>query len=139
VALALGERIFFSYVQRSSDERLERTVGSPRGLRVVFAAMARAYRPDRADGFSGDIRYEFTDAQGRERTWTVSCSPQGARARPGAAAAPALTIKLALADFIRVAGRDLDPVKALLSGRMELEGDFALAMRLAQMFGQPSP
>jgi hypothetical protein len=139
VALALGERIFFSYVQRSSDERLERTVGSPRGLRVVFAAMARAYRPDRAGGFSGDIRYELTDAQGRARTWTVSCSPQGARARPGAAAAPALTIKLALADFIRVAGRDLDPVKALLSGRMELEGDFALAMRLAQMFGQPSP
>jgi putative sterol carrier protein len=135
----LGERLFFRYVRRSSDDRLERTVGSRRGLRLVFGAMARAYRPDRANGFSGDIRYELTDAQGRERTWTVSCSPTGARPRPGAAPSPALTIKLALADFIRITGRDLDPVKALLSGRMELEGDFALAMRLAQMFGQPSP
>jgi putative sterol carrier protein len=69
----------------------------------------------------------------------VSCSPAGARARPAAGESPALTIKLALADFIRLAGRDLDPVKALLSGRMELDGDFALAMRLAQMFGQASP
>ena len=38
-----------------------------------------------------------------------------------------------------VAARDLDPAKALLSGRLDLEGDFAVAMRLAAMFGQPSP
>jgi hypothetical protein len=127
------------FVRRSSDERLERTVGSDRGLRLLFAAMARAYRPDRADGFRGDIRYELTDAGGRVRSWTVSCSPAGARAAPGAAPQPALTVKLALADFVRLAGRDLDPAKALLSGRMDLEGDFALALRLGQMFGQPSP
>jgi SCP-2 sterol transfer family len=135
----LGERLFFRFVRRSSDERLERTAGSDRGLRLVFGAMARAYRPERAGDFSGDIRYELTDSQGRERTWTVSCAPAGATAQPVALEAPALTVKLALADFIRVAGRDLDPVKALLSGRMELEGDFALAMRLARMFGQASP
>jgi SCP-2 sterol transfer family len=135
----LGERLFTRFVRRSSDERLERTVGSGRGLRLLFAAMARAYRPDRADGFSGDIRYELTGADGRVRTWTVSCSPTGARPAPVAAPQPALTVKLALADFIRLAGRDLDPAKALLSGRMDLEGDFALALRLGQMFGQPSP
>jgi hypothetical protein len=36
-----------------------------------------------------------------------------------------------------MAGRDLDPGKALLSGRLDLEGDFALAARLGEMFGQP--
>jgi putative sterol carrier protein len=49
-----------------------------------------------------------------------------------------LTITLATADFIRIAGRDLDPVKAVLTGRMELAGDFAVAMKLGEMFGQPS-
>ena len=101
--------------------------------------MARAYRPERAPGFSGDIRYELTDSRGRVRTWTVSCSPAGARAAPVAADAPALTIKLAVVDFIRMAGRDLDPAKALLSGKLDLEGDFGLAIRLAEMFGQPPP
>ena len=126
------------FVRRSSDERLERTVGSDRGLRIVFAVMARAYRPDRADGWSGDIRYVLTDSRGRERTWTVSCDPSGARAREAAQPGPALTIKLGVADFARLAGGDLDPAKALLSGRLDLEGDFAVAMRLAAMFGQPS-
>jgi putative sterol carrier protein len=135
----LGEAIFQRFVRRASDERLERTIGSQRGLRFVFAQMAKAYRPDRAAGWTGDIRYELTGARGSVRTWTLSCGQARARAHEGAAPQPALTIKLGLADFIRMAGRDLDPVKALLSGRMDLEGDFALAMRLAAMFGQPSP
>jgi hypothetical protein len=58
--------------------------------------------------------------------------------RPGAATAPALKLKLGLADFVRLAGRDLDPGKALLTGRMDMEGDLALAARLGEMFGQPS-
>jgi len=133
-----GEAIFRRFVRRSSDARLERTIGSRRGLRFVFGAMAKAYRPDRADGWSGDIRYELTDSRGMIRTWTVTCDASRARAREGAAADPVLTVKLGLADFVRLAARELDPAKALLSGRMDLEGDFGVAMRLAAMFGQPS-
>jgi hypothetical protein len=133
----LGEAIFQRFVKRSSDAQLERTLGTRRGLRLVFGAMARAYRPARADGWTGDIRYELSDSRGHERTWTVSCGLTAARAREGGAPDPALTIKLAVADFIRIAGRQLDPAKALLSGRMDLEGDFAVAMKLGQMFGQP--
>jgi len=133
-----GEAIFRRFVRRSSDARLERTIGSRRGLRFVFGAMAKAYRPDRADGWSGDIRYELTDSRGMIRTWTVTCDAARARAREGAAADPVLTVKLGLADFVRLAARELDPAKALLSGRMDLEGDFGVAMRLAAMFGQPS-
>jgi putative sterol carrier protein len=132
------ERAFKAFVRRSSDARLERTVGSPRGLRFVFAQMPRAYRPDRAAGWTGDIRYELTDARGATRTWTVTCEPDRARVGEGTAPDPGLTIKLGVADFIRVAAGDLDPAKALLSGRMDLEGDFAVALRLAAMFGQPS-
>ena len=61
-----------------------------------------------------------------------------ATALPGGDGPAALTLRLALADFVRMAGRDLDPGKALLSGRLDLEGDFALAARLGEMFGQPS-
>jgi hypothetical protein len=134
----LGEGIFYRFVRRSSDTRLERTAGSDRGLKVVFGAMSRAYRPDRAAGWSGDIRYELSDSRGTVRTWTVTCTPSGATAVPAPAPDPALTIKLGLADFIRLAGRDLDPAKALLTGRMDLEGDFDVAVRLGEMFGQPS-
>jgi hypothetical protein len=132
------EAVFRQFVRRSSDARLERTAGSERGLKVVFGAMSRAYRPDRAAGWSGDIRYELTDSRGAVRTWTVTCTPTGAHAVPAAAPDPALTIKLGLVDFIRLAGRDLDPAVALLTGRMDLEGNFDVAVRLGEMFGQPS-
>ena len=62
-----------------------------------------------------------------------------ATARPGASDAAKLTLTLSVADFVRIAGRDLDPIKAVLTGRLELAGDFAVAMRLGEMFGQPPP
>jgi alkanesulfonate monooxygenase SsuD/methylene tetrahydromethanopterin reductase-like flavin-dependent oxidoreductase (luciferase family) len=133
-----GERAFQALVRRSDDRRLERVLGSERGLKVIFGAMAQAYEPDKAGGFSGELEYELTRADGAVINWTVALDGDHAHVRPGAASAPALKLKLGLADFVRLAGRDLDPGKALLTGRMDLEGDLALAARLGEMFGQPS-
>jgi alkanesulfonate monooxygenase SsuD/methylene tetrahydromethanopterin reductase-like flavin-dependent oxidoreductase (luciferase family)/putative sterol carrier protein len=132
-----GERAFQAFVRRSGDARLERTAGSERGLRVLFGAMTQAYVAERADGFSGELEYRLARADGRVAAWTVAIDGEAASARPGPASAPALTLKLSVADFVRMAGRDLDPGKALLMGRLDLEGDFALAARLGEMFGQP--
>ena len=43
-----------------------------------------------------------------------------------------------MADFARLAARELDPGKAMMSGRLELEGDFQVAAKLGEMFGEPS-
>ena len=43
-----------------------------------------------------------------------------------------------MADFVRMAGGDLDAGKALLIGRLDLEGDFDVAGRLGDMFGRAS-
>jgi putative sterol carrier protein len=43
---------------------------------------------------------------------------------------------MGLADFIRMAGNDLDPGKALLTGRLDFDGDLTIAPRLGEMFGQ---
>jgi alkanesulfonate monooxygenase SsuD/methylene tetrahydromethanopterin reductase-like flavin-dependent oxidoreductase (luciferase family) len=134
-----GERAFQAFVRRSGDRRLERTIGSERGLKVIFAAMAQAYEPDKAGGFTGELQYDLRRADGDVVRWTVAIAPDRAIVRPGAAGAPALTMKLGMADFVRLAGRDLDPGKALLTGRMDIEGDLALAARLGEMFGQPGP
>lgn len=138
---ARGEKAFQAFVGKSDDARLEKTAGSGAGLRVIFAAMERQFVPERAGGFTGDIRYNLRGADGSVRSWTVTIGgePLRARARAGAGAGePKLTITLALADFIRIAGRDLDPVQAVLTGRMELAGDFAVALKLGEMFGQPA-
>jgi alkanesulfonate monooxygenase SsuD/methylene tetrahydromethanopterin reductase-like flavin-dependent oxidoreductase (luciferase family)/putative sterol carrier protein len=133
-----GERAFQAFVRRSDDRRLERTAGSDRGLRVIFGAMAQAYVPESAGGFSGELQYRLTRSDGTVVDWTVAIDGERASVRPGPARAPALKVKAGVADFVRIAGRDLDPGKALLTGRLDLEGDLALAARLGEMFGQPS-
>ncbi|MFN8173942.1 MAG: LLM class flavin-dependent oxidoreductase [Solirubrobacteraceae bacterium] len=131
-----GERAFRDWVGRSADVRLERTAGSGPGLRLMFAELARRYVPERAQGFSGEIQYELRDGDGGVRPWVVEVAGARARARPGHAGAPALTIAMPLSDFIRIAGEDLDPARALLEGRIDIRGDADLALRLGEMFGQ---
>jgi alkanesulfonate monooxygenase SsuD/methylene tetrahydromethanopterin reductase-like flavin-dependent oxidoreductase (luciferase family) len=133
-----GEEAFRAFVRRAGDARLERTAGSDRGLRVVFAAMAGAYEPAQAHGFTGELQYDLRRADGRLVQWTVALDPRRATVRPGPAADPALTLKLTVVDFLRMAAGELDAGKALLTGRLDLAGDFSLAQRLGEMFGQPT-
>ena len=64
----------------------------------------------------------------------------GARAAraPGPVRRPALTITMGVADFVRIAGRDLDPGKALIDGRW-CRGRLRRATKLGEMFGEPAP
>jgi len=133
-----GEAAFAGWVRRSDDRRLERTLGSKLGLRVLFAGMAQRFEPDRAMGFAGDIQYELR-ANGGARSWVVSIEGRRATARPGRSSSPKLTVKTGVADFLRIAAGEEDPGKALLTGRLVLEGDFSVALRLGEMFGEPSP
>jgi len=41
---------------------------------------------------------------------------------------------MGVVDFLRIATRDLDPGKALMTGQLILEGDFSVAARLGEMF-----
>ena len=132
---SLGEAAFGAFVKRSDDRTLERIVGSEMGLRVLFTGMAQRFVPEKANGFTGALQYELR-ANGDVKRWVVEIDGSRARARPGAAADPRLTIRMAVADFARIAGDDLDPGKALLTGRMDMEGDLAIAPRLGEMFGQ---
>jgi alkanesulfonate monooxygenase SsuD/methylene tetrahydromethanopterin reductase-like flavin-dependent oxidoreductase (luciferase family)/putative sterol carrier protein len=133
-----GEKAFAAFVRRSDDRRLERTVGSEFGLRMLFGGMAQRFRPDKAAGFAGDIQYQLR-ANGTVKPWVVSIDGRRASARPGQATAPSLTITTDVADFLRIAAGELDPGNALLTGKMVLEGDFTVAMRLGEMFGEASP
>ena len=47
-------------------------------------------------------------------------------------------MRVAVADFVRIAAHDLDPGKALMTGRLTFEGNLSIAMRLGEMFGETS-
>ncbi len=127
---------FRAFVHRSDDRRLERTVGSRPGLRVLFAVLRASLSPERTDGFVGELCCELRAAGGELRVWTVEIGPERAIVRPGRGDDPQLTVKLSVVDFVRIAGGDLDAGRALLTGRLDLEGDFSAATRLGEILGR---
>jgi putative sterol carrier protein len=99
--------------------------------------MTHAYVPGSGGGFTGELQYELR-RNGHVVPWTLRIDGDRAVARSGATRSAALTLRLSVADFVRIAGGELDPGRALLTGRLDLEGDFALAQRLGEMFGRPA-
>jgi alkanesulfonate monooxygenase SsuD/methylene tetrahydromethanopterin reductase-like flavin-dependent oxidoreductase (luciferase family) len=128
-------------VDGAEDATLERRFGSRIAQRAMFSAMAASFEPDAAGGFEGRLVYELDrPATGAPPSrWTIEVLDGRAVARPGAASHPALTIRFALSDFVRVAAGAIDAAVPLLRDRASFEGDFSLAARLPEMFGAPSP
>ncbi len=100
--------------------------------------MESAFVPERAHGFEGEIAYELRGRDGA-RTWTVQIGDGRATVRRGAAAEPAVTLRASVPDFVRLAAREAFAPKLLLEGALVIEGDFAVAGRLPEMFGDQPP
>jgi alkanesulfonate monooxygenase SsuD/methylene tetrahydromethanopterin reductase-like flavin-dependent oxidoreductase (luciferase family) len=138
-----GQQGFKRLVRGASNAQLERRFGNPVAQRALFTGMARQFDPKFAFGFEGDIVYELAyddspSGGGREPArWTVRVKGDTARATPGANGDPAVTFKLPLADFARLAAEEIDPQELLFGGRFDIDGDLSVALRMQEMFGGP--
>jgi hypothetical protein len=138
LAARLGESAFASLVRGRTDEQLHRLFDRGPGLAVIFRGMERAFVPERARGFEGEITYELSARDGL-RSWTIRIGEGRAAAHRGGAAEPAVTFRASVPDFVRLAAREAFAPKLLLEGALAIEGDFALAGRLPEMFGERPP
>ena len=50
----------------------------------------------------------------------------------------AVMVTTSLPVFARIAAQEMHPAKAMMEGELQVSGDFELATRLAEMFGQNS-
>jgi alkanesulfonate monooxygenase SsuD/methylene tetrahydromethanopterin reductase-like flavin-dependent oxidoreductase (luciferase family) len=130
-----GESAFAAFVRGRSDAQLERTIGSRAGMRLIFKGMERAFVPEKAGDFTGEVQYELTGANGG-CSWVVRIADGRAVTEPGTANDPVVTFKTSIPMFARIAAQEVHPAKAMLEGDLELQGDFELAGKLGEMFGQ---
>jgi alkanesulfonate monooxygenase SsuD/methylene tetrahydromethanopterin reductase-like flavin-dependent oxidoreductase (luciferase family) len=132
-----GRRALTRLLAGGSDGELDRRF-TPAVQRVFFAAMVRAFDPKMAMGFAGEIEFRLRRAAG-ETVWTIAIDGHRARVRPGAAADPVVSLRAGAADFLRIATGEAQPPALMLEDRLEVHGDPAMAPRIGEMFGGPSP
>ena len=130
-------------VRGASDRQLERRFGSRLAQRAIFTAMARAFDPRLAQGFEGEIVYELRHSvdgapERSPEAWTIRIQGGRAVAVHGGSADAAVRIGIGVSDFARLVAGEVNPMSLLFEGRQEIEGDFHVASRLAEMFGGPA-
>ncbi len=118
-----------------SDRQVERILLSGPGLRSVMKGMERSFNPAMAEGFSGAIQYELT-GEGRSRAFAVRVREGRAVVREGRARAPAVTLRMAAVTFGRILTRQVDTGMAFMQGKIQMEGDVAVALRIGEMFAR---
>jgi hypothetical protein len=130
----LGDAVFAAFVRRRSDRQLERLFGSGPALGAIFKRMEQLFEPAKAGDFTGEVQFELMGTAGVKK-WVVRIDGGRALTRPGEAPTPAITLRMRLPLFVRVAARQLHPVRAYREGWVEVSGDFDLAARLMVAFG----
>ena len=131
----LGEAAFAGFVRKRTDAQLERTLGTGPGMRLMFKGMERAFVPEKANGFKGEFQYELSGSRNGNHEWVVRIDGDHATTAPGRAANPAVTFRMSVPVFARIAAQQIHPAQAMMEGQLQLEGDFQVASTMGEMFG----
>jgi putative sterol carrier protein len=66
--------------------------------------------------------------------YTVTIEKGGCKVERCVAESPDLTVTMSAADMAAIAAGALDPTTAFMTGRLQIEGDIMLAMKIAEVF-----
>lgn len=106
--------------------------GAVTGLDEFFAAVPEAELAALPDGVS--VSFELRGEGGG--TWTVSRVNGATRVRRKLVAYPDCHVRCSVSDFRALVRRELDPRQSFLEGRLAIEGDVGLVLRLQKTVGR---
>src|SRR5512135_3161184 len=94
--------------------------------------MQAQFRPEKANGLNTTLQFDLTGDGGG--TWTVQVQNGQCRVKQGPAGNPSATISATAADYVAIANNQLNPMQAMMQGRLKIKGDVALLLKLPQVF-----
>jgi putative sterol carrier protein len=101
-----------------------------------FAGLQAAFVPDRARGVDKTIQFNFT---GREAgSWVLIVRDGTMAYRQGTAEKPDITVTVDSDDWLKILRGELNPMTAVMSGRLKLAGDMGIMLQFQGWFARPS-
>jgi putative sterol carrier protein len=77
--------------------------------------------------------YQFNISGPDGGSWAVDCTAPGGRITQGSTPNPRCTVSATDADFLNIVNGKLNPQMAFMSGKLKIQGDMGLAMKLQQI------
>jgi len=132
---------FARRVARTPDERLARIMRGPqRGfwLAQVFRAMPRQLDAERAAGVEATIEYRIGGRRGGGHDhWQATVSQGRCRTSRAAREPASVALTMDAVSFLKLVTGNATGPRLFLTGRLEIAGNLALAMRLPSLFRVP--
>lgn len=77
--------------------------------------------------------YQFNISGPSGGQWSVDCTQPGGKVEAGTSAGAKCTVNATDADFLAIVNGKLNPQMAFMSGKLKIQGDMGLAMKLQQI------
>ncbi len=77
--------------------------------------------------------YQFNISGPEGGSWAVDCTAPSGKITAGAAPAARCTVAATDKDFLNIVNGKLNPQMAFMSGKLRIQGDMGLAMKLQQI------
>jgi putative sterol carrier protein len=99
----------------------------------IFTGMAQRFQPEKASGIDATIQFDLTGDNGG--LYWIKIADGKCVTGEGQADAPKMTIKAAADDWHKIAHGELNAMQAFMGGKMKIQGDMSLAMKMQGLFG----
>ena len=98
----------------------------------IFAQMPEAFLAEKAGDLSATYQFNLSGEEGGD--WAVTVAGGACTVVEGQAEKPNVTISMDADDFVKMISGDLQPVVAFMQGKIKLQGDTSLALKLQELF-----
>ncbi len=101
-------------------------------VRATFAGMVERFAPDKAGGLSANIAFNLSGDNGG--LYWIKIADGAASTGEGSLASADMTVHASADDWFAVAIGDLNPMQAFMTGKLKVQGDMGLAMKMQTLF-----
>lgn len=97
-----------------------------------FDTLSTRFVASAAKGVEAVFQYEISGEGGG--TWAVTVKDGAFSVASGAATAPAVTVKMGAADYVKLANGEINGMMAYMKGLMKVTGNLGLAKKMQDIF-----
>ncbi len=108
----------------------------PLTIADLMSKMPDAFIPEKAPGLDAVIQFNFMGAEAGN--WNATIKNGAVKVERGVHPNPTMALTADSADYLKMFAGELDPMQAFLQGKLKLQGDPNLAMKMSQFFKPPT-